>query len=125
MHKSLYAHAIEELQKAVDLSHSASSIIASLAEAYAASGNHHQAQKILQELEHVSKQRHVTAYPIARIYMALGQKEEAFRWLEIAYAEHAAMMFFLKTDPRFSELKSEFSQPFIIDANNGLQSFSW
>jgi TolB-like protein/Tfp pilus assembly protein PilF len=107
MHKSLYAHAIEELQKAVDLSHSASSIVASLAEAYAAGGNHHEAQKILEELKHVSKQRYASPYPVARIYMALGKKEEAFRWLENAYAEHAAMMFFLKIDPRFSELHSE------------------
>jgi hypothetical protein len=39
--------------------------------------------------------------------MALGKKEEAFRCLENGYAEHAAMMFFLKTDPRFRELKAE------------------
>jgi TolB-like protein/Tfp pilus assembly protein PilF len=105
--KSLYAHAIEELQKAVDLSHNASSMVASLAEAYAASGNRQEALKILEELEHVSKQCYVTPYPVARIYMALGKKEEAFRYLENAYVEHAAMMVFLKTDPRFTGLHSE------------------
>jgi len=51
--------------------------------------------------------QYVTSYPVARIYMVLGETEEAFRWLEAAYSEHSAMMVFLKTDPRFAELHPE------------------
>ena len=66
------------------------------------SGNHQEAHKILEHLEHVSKQRYVMPYPVARINMALGNAEKALRQLETSFTAHAAMMIFLKVDPRFS-----------------------
>jgi len=44
---------------------------------------------------------------VARIYSALGDKEQALTWLETAFRERAAQLVFLKTDPRFDELRSE------------------
>jgi len=107
MYRSQYERAIAELHKGVELSQGASSIVASLGEAYATSGNHHEAHKILEHLEHVSKQRYVMPYPVARIYMALGNAEKALRQLETGFTEHAAMMIFLKVDPRFTELHGQ------------------
>ena len=105
--KARYEPAITALQKAVQLSQGATTFIASLGEAYAAAGYQDEAQKILEQLTKLSKQRYVMSYPVARIYTALGKRDEALRWLETAYGEHAALMVFLKTDPRLDDLRGD------------------
>jgi tetratricopeptide (TPR) repeat protein len=116
MYKSRY-ESVEELQKGVQLSENASAIVACLGEVYAAMGKRDEAHMILEQLHRVSKHQYVTSYPVARIYMALGETEEALRWLEAAYSEHSAMMVFLKTDPRFAELHPRASLPGAVEAN--------
>ena len=78
--------------------------VGSLGEVYAAAGKRDEAQKILEKLDQLSRHEYVPSYPVARIYMALGEPEEALRWLETAYTEHSAMMMLVKVDPRFGEL---------------------
>ncbi len=106
-YKSLHEPAITCLREAVELSHGASQWVGSLGEAYALAGYWDEAQKILEQLQEISKQRYVTPYVVGRIYAALGQKDEALRWLETAYQERAAWMVFLKTDPRFDDLRRD------------------
>jgi hypothetical protein len=43
----------------------------------------------------------------AMTYAALGDKEQAFAWLEKAYAERAPWLVSLKTDPAFNPLRSD------------------
>ena len=50
--------------------------------AYALSGKREEAQKNLDELLQQSKQRYVSPASIALIYVALGDKDQAFTWLE-------------------------------------------
>jgi len=49
----------------------------------------------------------VTPFVVARIYAALGKKEEALRWLETGYRARDAWMVFLKTEPQFDDLRSD------------------
>jgi hypothetical protein len=65
------------------------------------------AQNVLEQLNELSKQRHVTPYIVGRIYAALGQKNEALRWLETAYRERAGWMVLLKTEARIDNLRSD------------------
>jgi hypothetical protein len=58
-------------------------------------------------LREVSKHGYVTPYLVARIYTALGNKDEAFHWLETGYREHEALMVFLKIDPRLDDLRDD------------------
>jgi serine/threonine protein kinase len=60
------------------------------------------------------------AYEIATLYADLGQKDEAFKWLDTAYQERDAGLEFLKTnflldplrsDPRFAELVRKVGLP--------------
>ena len=44
---------------------------------------------------------------MAIIYVGLGEKDEAFAWLEKAYEEHNASLPFLKVDPIFDSLRSD------------------
>jgi TolB-like protein/Tfp pilus assembly protein PilF len=96
--------AIAVLRKAVEVSQGAPCAVVCLGEAYAAARRCEEAQKILQEL---SKQRHAPAYFVGRIYAALGEKDEAFRWLEAAYRERGEWLVLLKVDPRFDSLRSD------------------
>jgi hypothetical protein len=44
---------------------------------------------------------------IATVYATLGEKDEAFRWLERAFDEHSAPMFGFTTHPEFRPLRSD------------------
>jgi TolB-like protein/tetratricopeptide (TPR) repeat protein len=101
---SMYELAISTLREAVELSNSAPVPVASLAEAYAAAGSVDETHKLLQEL---LKPPHVTSYFVARIYAALGQKDEALRRLETGYRERTEWLGMLKVDARLDGLRSD------------------
>ena len=101
---SMYEPAIAALRKSVQLSERTVIPLASLGEAYAAAGHREEAENALQE---VLNKPHVTAYFVARIYAALGENEEALRWLEAAYREHGEWLPLLKVDARFNDLRSD------------------
>jgi serine/threonine protein kinase/tetratricopeptide (TPR) repeat protein len=100
------ALAIAELRKATALN-SEPWIAGTLGLAYARSGDKAQARKVLEDLQQRAKKRHVTPYWIGMVYMGLGEKEEALRWLEKAYEERSAWMCFIKMDPALDALRSE------------------
>ena len=82
-------------------------VVGSLGYAYAASGRRGEAQKILKELKEQARQRHVTPYWIAMIYVGLGEKDEAFAWFERAYEERSFQLLWFKTDPSLDTLRSD------------------
>ena len=78
-----------------------------LGEAYAVAGRCDEAQRVLEQLDQLSKQRYVTPYVVGRIYATLGQKNEAFHWLETAYQQRAEWMVLLKVDACFDDLRPD------------------
>ena len=103
----MYTEAIAEIEKAVSLSEGNPIMIAALGHAYAVSGRRGEAEKVLDELRKRSKQRYVSSYVIATIYVGLDEKDQAFAWLEKAYEERASFLIFLKVDPRLDSLRSD------------------
>ena len=103
--KRMYAEAIARFQKSVELSTSPL-MLASLGHAYAIAGKRDEARKILVQLDDLSKQRHVSAYDRAIIYVGLNEPEQALTWLERAYQERSQFMIYLDTDPRFDTLRT-------------------
>ena len=81
--------------------------LAGRAQAYAALGRTKEARALLKQLEADANARSVLSPYIARIHAALGDQDEAFRWLEIAYSEHAPRLIFLKVDPAWDLLRSD------------------
>ncbi len=84
-----------------------------LAYLYAQSGNRAQAVKILREFEEEEKSTYVPPCDLAQIHTALGNVDEAFRWLDKAVEVRDADLFMtkiwpvwdpLRHDPRFDEL---------------------
>ena len=61
----------------------------------------------MNSLIEMSKQRYISAYHIAAIYVGLQDKDHAFEWLEKAFQDRADWMAFLKVDPRFDSLHSD------------------
>jgi TolB-like protein/Flp pilus assembly protein TadD len=99
--------AIEEYQKARGLNDDPS-ILALLGHAYASSGNKTEAVKILEQLQELSKQRYVSAYSLAIVYLGLGDKEEALRWLEKSYQDRAGTdIGSIKIDPFLDLLRGD------------------
>jgi TolB-like protein/Tfp pilus assembly protein PilF len=97
--------AIEEYEKARTLNDDPS-MLGLLAHAYAVSGNKTEAMKIRDQLEVISKQRYVSAYSFALVYLGLGDKEEALRWLEKAYEDRAGdALRFIKVEPLLDSLR--------------------
>lgn len=105
--KAMAEAAIGEIQRAMSLSGGSPEMTAALGHAYAVSGQRSKAQKILIELSRLSKRRYVPAYSIARIYIGLGRKDQAFKWLQKAYEERAEALVYLNLDPTFDSLRSD------------------
>jgi hypothetical protein len=74
---------------------------------YAVSGRKADALRVLDELERLSKQRHVSPCLIAFIHAGLGQTDPAFQWLEKAYEERSAWLVYAKVDPKYDNLRSD------------------
>jgi hypothetical protein len=75
--------------------------------AYAVSGRQCEARKILDLLKGLSRRRYVMPYHLANIYTALGDKDQAFAWLQKAYDERDDRLMFLKVDPFWDSLRSD------------------
>jgi len=105
--KGLHGEAIAELKRAVTLGGGGPEALAALARAYAVAGERREALKLLGELKEQSRRRFVPATDFAFVYIGLGQKEQAFVWLEQAYQERSGWLAFAKIDPRFDGLRSD------------------
>ncbi len=95
--------AIAEFQRAVELEKDNAETSASLGHAYALSGNRAEAQKILDHLKKPSAHTYVAPYNIAVIYAGLGEKDQAFAWLDRAYKDRSYYLAqYLPTDSRLA-----------------------
>jgi len=83
------------------------SMLALLGHAYAAAQQRSRAREVLEQLSGLAKEKYVPSYPVAAIYAALGEKDEALARLERAYEERDAWMDYLGLDPRFASLRSD------------------
>ena len=81
--------------------------LSSLGHAYALAGNVVEARKVLGELDELSRQRYVSPYEKAVIHVGLGETEQAFVWLEKAYAERAGWLVYLQVEPRLDRLRTD------------------
>ncbi|MEP6808928.1 MAG: adenylate/guanylate cyclase domain-containing protein [Chthoniobacterales bacterium] len=108
LQKGMLPEAIELFKKA----HQATGFPqAGLGIAYAMSGQPAEARQILAELERTAATSYFPGEEIASVYVALGDHDSAFAWLDRAYAEHSGPLhavavrwafYPLRSDPRFA-----------------------
>jgi serine/threonine protein kinase/Tfp pilus assembly protein PilF len=118
--KGKLPEAIVEFQSALELDKN-TEIWTGLGHAYAVSGNKAEAQKVLDHLKELSAHSYVSPYGIAVIYAGLGDKDQAFAWLERALIERSyfmavylttdARLDVLHADPRFADLRKRVGLP--------------
>ena len=101
-----YTEAIEPLKKSAVESASAH-YKAMLALAYARANQRQKATKILNELLNNSDGQTISGFNLACIYLALDNKEQALKQLEIGYEQRDVWMTEFKAWPWFDELKNE------------------
>jgi TolB-like protein/Tfp pilus assembly protein PilF len=102
-----YQESLVELKRARTIDANWSYLIAELAYAHAVSGERSDAERILQQLKERAAREYIDAILIAYIYVGLGQKDQAFVWLEKAYQERAGLMPWLKTEPKWDPLRED------------------
>jgi len=105
--KQVLDAAAEEFKKAVSLSGGSPLMRAALGRAYAKSQKRHEANEILNELNELAKRQYVSAYEVAKIYVAFGNSEQALQLLAKAYAEHSFHLVNLNVCPEFKSVRSD------------------
>jgi len=105
--KGLYAEAVSELQSATSLSGDSPLYMAQVGVAYAAAGRNTEALGVIDQLQKVARKSYVSSYGLAQIHAALGNKQQAMKWLQSAYDERAVWMAYLKLDPVLDPVRSE------------------
>jgi eukaryotic-like serine/threonine-protein kinase len=104
--KEQFAEAIAECEKARGLDDDPA-VLSYLARAYARSGKREEAMKVLAQMHELTKQRYVPAYGFGFAYAALGDKDQAFQWLERSLQDRAWEITYLKVDPALESLRSD------------------
>ena len=104
--KQMYPEAIAALQDSVRLSKD-DAALGYLGNALAVAGRNEDALRVLSDLQRISKERHVSPYSIALLYVGLGDKNRAFEWLERTYAERSPKLVYLKVEPQLDPLRSD------------------
>jgi eukaryotic-like serine/threonine-protein kinase len=99
--------AIRELELADTLSPHTMRNMALLSAAYALAGRRVEARKLLADLISLSKSRYISPVYMAISCIALGQKDEAFDWLEKAYDDRSDWMVLLQTEPMFDPIRAD------------------
>jgi tetratricopeptide (TPR) repeat protein len=114
LHRSMYKEGMAEFEMELAISPGNPEALGDVGYAYAVMGRRAETQKVLDQLNEISKQRYVSASSMARIYAGLGEKDKAFEWLEKAYQDRSIvsgpgnliqpLYDPLRSDPRFAGL---------------------
>ena len=99
--------AIATSEKAVAVSGRAPAALGILGFAYGVAGRKRDANKIVNELLQLQKQRYVTPMAFVYVYIGLGNKDQTFVWLEKAYGERSNHIAFFKVSPVVDPLRSD------------------
>jgi TolB-like protein/DNA-binding winged helix-turn-helix (wHTH) protein/Tfp pilus assembly protein PilF len=118
--KRMYPEALAEYQKGVAMDSKDAWSLSGLGWVYALMHDRAKAEEIIRRLRQDARERPDLALEIAIIYSALGEKNEAFDWLEKAYQNRDGGLMLVnsywyfgevRSDPRFAELVRKIGLP--------------
>jgi eukaryotic-like serine/threonine-protein kinase len=101
-----FKEGVSEAERALSIDGGSLVYLASLGHAYARAGMKSEARATLARLAEASTHRHVSAYHVAVIYIALGDTKAGLDWLERAYDEQSPWIGYMKVDPRVDPVRS-------------------
>jgi tetratricopeptide (TPR) repeat protein len=104
--KGMYSEAIAEYRKANELDNDPL-VTALLARTLAKSGQRGEAIKLLDQLKADATRRFVPNMAFVFVYAALGDRDEAFKWLEKDFVEHSYSPARIAVDPKYDDLRDD------------------
>ncbi len=107
LQKGMYPEALAEVSEAVRLSGENTMALAVLGHVLASIGKKSDAEDLLKKLRGRATKQYVPSYWIALIYVGLDEKDQAFFWLERAFAERSSWLAWVNVEPRFDGLRSD------------------
>lgn len=99
--------ALAALKKAVRFSSGGLAFEAHLGYVYAIAGKRAEALKVMSDFEKIARERYVSSYYFAVIYLGLGETDKAFEWLEKAFDERSGFMPFLNVEPMLDSIRAD------------------
>jgi TolB-like protein/DNA-binding winged helix-turn-helix (wHTH) protein/Tfp pilus assembly protein PilF len=105
--KKMYAEAVDEFNKTDAALPGWVVTIAGMGNAYGEWGHKVEAEQVLVRLNEMARAKYVTPYGIALVYAGLGDKNEAFVWLNKAVEGRSHWLVWLNRDPRWDRLRSD------------------
>ena len=105
--KAMFPDAIAHFQAAVKAMDADPMSVASLGHGFAVSGQKKPALEILSKLFERAKKEYISAYDIAIIYAGLGDRDQAFKWLDQASVDRSGYLVHVRWDPRLDYLHSD------------------
>jgi serine/threonine protein kinase/Tfp pilus assembly protein PilF len=101
-----YDEALKQLEQARALASNNPRVLAAFGYYYATVGKPAEARQVLEELARPGAP-YVPPTFIAMIYTALGQNDQAFDWLNRAFAERSQWILLLNVEPKFDRLRAD------------------
>jgi len=103
-----YSEAIVELQRAVDLSSRRDRRpLRTLGYGYAVSGRRAEALAVLKEIHGKYEKHEASAIDVAAVYAGLGDKDQAFAWLETGFQNRSSRLGRIRWETGFEPLRSD------------------
>jgi TolB-like protein/Flp pilus assembly protein TadD len=105
--KKMYPQAVETFQRARQLSGDNPAMLMAYGHTQALAGNVGEARAALQKLQQLAATRFVPSLYPAAIHVGLGEADEAFRLLDLAYQERIDRLVYLNVDPMADPVRSD------------------
>jgi TolB-like protein/Flp pilus assembly protein TadD len=100
--RAAYSEAIAELQEGLRLEPGRGDLLLYLAYAYARAGQVGEARRILARVKPAE-----ASFEVVAVYVALGEKDAVFSWLEKGFKERSGLTVFLRTAPEYDPMRSD------------------
>ncbi|HLN97683.1 MAG TPA: tetratricopeptide repeat protein [Pyrinomonadaceae bacterium] len=105
--KAMYGEALAEFKTVEAAFRDWPVAIAAIGFVDGVSGRRTDALKVLSDLKNLSERKYVTSYGTALVHAGLGDRDNAFLWLDRAYEERTHWLVWLKLDPRWDTLRAD------------------
>jgi len=105
--KGMHAKAIEEIKTVISLNGDNPLWTSVLGYVYANAGRTTEALQAINKLHAQAQQQYISPIDFVYIYAGLGDREQAFQWLERAYEERVGVLIYLHVEPVYEVLKDD------------------
>jgi Flp pilus assembly protein TadD len=102
-----YEDALGEAQKSTQLSNRSNASLALLGHVYGRLGRRSEVDAVIKELEKRYADKAADGRDLAVVYAGTGDKDQAFGWLDKAFANRSVILAFLKLEPLLEPLQGD------------------